>query len=307
MKPTPDWLTIDDEVAAALRDGRAVVALESTVITHGLPRPVNFELACEMESIVRQGGAVPATVAVTEGRVRLGLERNELERLALSATPLKASRRELAATIALAADGGTTVAATAFVAQQAGVQVFATGGIGGVHRGDSGDVSADLPALAMTPIGVVCSGAKAILDLPKTLEWLETGGVPVLGWKTDELPAFVSRSSGLKVPLRVDEIETTAAVTRAHWALGLQSAVLLTVPCPAEAAVPDDLMQDALRTAERRAKQNDVSGGALTPFLLSAVSELTSGASLRANLALLKNNAQVAAEWAVALASARGA
>jgi pseudouridine-5'-phosphate glycosidase len=303
MIPTPDWLTIDDEVAEALRDGRAVVALESTVITHGLPRPVNFELACEMEAIVRQGGAVPATVAVTEGLVRLGLKRAELERLALSAAPMKVSRRELAVAIAQTADGGTTVAATAFVAQKAGIQVFATGGIGGVHRGDSGDISADLPALAETPIGVVCSGAKAILNLPKTLEWLETGGVPVLGWKTDELPAFVSRSSGLKVPLRVDEIETAAAVARAHWAVGLQSAVLLTVPCPDESAVPDDLMEDALQTAERGAKADDISGGALTPYLLSAVSELTSGASLRANLALLRNNAHLAAEWAAALST----
>jgi len=303
MKETSEWLTIDDEVAEALRDGQAVVALESTVITHGLPRPVNFELACEMETIVRQGGAVPATVAVTEGRVRLGLKRAELERLALSAEPMKVSRRELAVTIAQAADGGTTVAATAYVAQQAGVQVFATGGIGGVHRGESGDVSADLPALAETPIGVVCSGAKAILDLPKTLEWLETGGVPVLGWKTDQLPAFVSRSSGLRVPLRVDEIETAAAVAQAHWAVGLQSAVLLTVPCPAEAAVPDKLMEDALQTAERRAKADNISGGALTPYLLSAVNELTSGASLEANLALLRNNARLAAAWAAALST----
>jgi len=301
MKPTPEWLTVDVEVAAALSDGLAVVALESTVITHGLPRPVNYELACEMEAIVRRDGAVPATVAVTEGRVRLGLKRTELERLALSAAPLKVSRRELAVAIALAADGGTTVAATAFVAQQAGVRVFATGGIGGVHRGDSGDVSADLPALAETPIGVVCSGAKAILDLPKTLEWLETGGVPVLGWKTDELPAFVSRSSGLKVPLRVEKIETAADVAKAHWGLGLKSAVLLTAPCPAEAAVPDGVMQSALETAETRARTEGVSGGALTPFLLTAVSELTSGASLQANLALLRNNARLAAEWAIAL------
>ncbi len=214
---------------------------------------------------------------------------------------MKLSRRELGIAIARRADGGTTVAATAFVAQQAGVQVFATGGIGGVHRGQSGDVSADLPALAETPIGVVCAGAKAILDLPRTLEWLETGGVPVLGWRTDELPAFVSRSSGLKVPQRVDEIEDAAAVAHAHWALGLRSAVLLTAPCPAEAAVPDDVMEDALRTAEGRAEVEGIAGAALTPYLLSVVSELTSGASLQANLALLHNNARLAAEWAAAL------
>ncbi len=305
MQPAFEWLIIDDEVAAAVDGGQPVVALESTVITHGLPRPVNFELACELESIVRRGGAVPATVAVIRGRVRLGLPRAELERLALSASPMKLSRRELAAAIARGSDGGTTVAATAFIARRAGVRVFATGGIGGVHRGQSGDVSADLPALADTPIGVVCAGAKAILDLPRTLEWLETGGVPVLGWKTDEFPAFVSRSSGLPVPVRVDDIETAAAIARAHWALGLRSAVLLTAPCPEESALPYDVMRDALLTAESQAQAEGVSGGSLTPFLLSAVSELTSGASLRANLALLRNNARLAAAWAAAMIPAR--
>ncbi len=248
---------------------------------------------------------MPATVAVIRGRVRLGLPRAELERLALSASPMKLSRRELAAAIARGSDGGTTVAATAFIARRAGVRVFATGGIGGVHRGQSGDVSADLPALADTPIGVVCAGAKAILDLPRTLEWLETGGVPVLGWKTDEFPAFVSRSSGLPVPVRVDDIETAAAIARAHWALGLRSAVLLTAPCPEESALPYDVMRDALLTAESQAQAEGVSGGSLTPFLLSAVSELTSGASLRANLALLRNNARLAAAWAAAMIPAR--
>jgi pseudouridine-5'-phosphate glycosidase len=305
MTPMPEWLTVDPEVASALHEGRPVVALESTVITHGLPRPDNYTLACDLESIVRQGGAVPATAAAIGGTVRLGLKRDELEYLALRATAMKLSRRELAQAVVLEADGGTTVAATAYIAQTAGVRVFATGGIGGVHRGDTGDVSADLPALAETPIGIVCAGAKAILDLPKTLEWLETAGVPVLGWATDEFPAFVSRSSGLKVPRRVDDIGTAAAIARTHWAIGLPSAVLLTVPCPAESAIPADEMLVALEAAEARAQSEGVAGSALTPFLLSAVSELTGGASLKANLDLLHNNARLAAAWAVALSAGR--
>jgi pseudouridine-5'-phosphate glycosidase len=301
MPSFPDWLSIHEEVESALRADQPVVALESTVITHGLPRPTNFELACDMESEVRQQGAVPATVAVLRGKIHLGLERTELERLALSATPMKASRRELGTAMARGADGGTTVAATAFVAHAGGVRVFATGGIGGVHRGPSGDVSADLPALSQTPIGVVCAGAKAILDLPKTLEWLETGGVPVLGWKTDELPAFVSRSSGLRVPQRVDDMQSAAAIANAHWALGLPSAVLLTAPCPADSAISEDRMEDALRKAEQSAQEQGIIGSELTPFLLSTVGELTAGASLEANLALLRNNARLAAMWAAAL------
>lgn len=279
------------------------MALESTVITHGLPQPINLELAKEMEAIVREGGAIPATVAVTAGKVRLGLSADELQHLARSPEPMKLSRRELAVAVSQGLDGGTTVAASAYVAQRAGVQVFATGGIGGVHRGTSGDVSADLPALAETPIGVVCAGAKAILDLPKTLEWLETGGVPVLGWKTNELPAFVTQSSGLRLPVRVDDIEAAADIARAHWALGLRSAVLLTAPCPADAAIPDDVMDSALRAAESQADADGITGAALTPYLLSAVSELTAGASLKANLALLHNNARLAAAWASALSA----
>jgi pseudouridine-5'-phosphate glycosidase len=302
MPDYPEWLSVNEEVANALGKGRPVVALESTVITHGLPRPVNLDLARDLEAIIRWAGAVPATVAVTAGRIRLGLEASELEHLALHASPVKVSRRELGIAVSGGLDGGTTVAATAFVAHVAGARVFATGGIGGVHRGDSGDVSADLPALAETPIGVVCAGAKAILDLPKTLEWLETGGVPVLGWQTDDFPAFVSHSSGLRVPQRVDKMETAAAIARSHWAVGMRSAVLLTVPCPAEAALPDGEMERALHGAEAQATDAGISGGALTPFLLSALNQLTAGASLQANLALLRNNARLAAEWAIALA-----
>lgn len=299
---TSDGLVIHPEVAQALAAGQPVVALESTVITHGLPRPVNFELACELEALVREAGAVPATVAVLKGRACIGVDRPELERLALRSTPRKLSRRELGIAAVDGEDGGTTVAATAHLAHWAGIRVFATGGIGGVHRGAGGDVSADLPALAEIPILVVCAGAKVILDLPRTLEWLETAGVPILGWETDEFPAFVCASSGLKLTQRVDSLERAASIAIAHWQTGLRSAVLLAAPCPADAALPLEQVQAVLAEAERGAESEGLTGGAVTPYLVARLNELTAGASLQANLALLRHNARLAAGLAGALA-----
>jgi pseudouridine-5'-phosphate glycosidase len=277
------------------------VALESTVITHGLPQPINLELARRMEAEIRGLGATPATVAVLDGRVRLGLTRDELERLALSSHSRKISRRDLGVAAARGESGGTTVAGTLYVAAAGGVRVFATGGIGGVHPGDTGDVSADLSELARTPIAVVCAGAKAILDLPRTLEWLETAGVPVIGWNTDEFPAFVTRSSGLPLTARVDTADEAVSLLHVHWDMGLLSSVLFCVPCPEEAAVPADTFASALRQAESQAEAKGITGQALTPFLLGLLADITDGQTLRANLALLRNNARVAAEIALAL------
>jgi pseudouridine-5'-phosphate glycosidase len=299
---TPAWLHVHPEVAAALASGRPVVALESTVITHGLPEPVNLELARRLESEVRAAGAVPATVAVIDGRVCLGVTTDELERLALSRSLWKVSRRDLGAAMAQRATGGTTVAATMIAAHAGGVTVFATGGIGGVHRGTSSDVSADLPELARTPVVVVCAGAKAILDLPRTLEWLETAGVPVLGWGTDEFPAFFTRSSGLPVSARVGDAAAAAALIRTQWGMGLRSGVLVCVPCPEEVAIPADVVEPVLRAALQQAEAEGVRGKQVTPFLLSRLADLTGGTTLRANLALLRNNARVAADLARAFA-----
>ncbi len=298
-----DWLDISPHVRHALGAGAPVVALETTVLTHGLPRPVNLESAVALEEEVQRAGGVPATIGVVRGAVRVGLSRVELEHLATSSNVVKVSRRELGLARALGLDGGTTVAATMVAAHAAGIRVFATGGIGGVHRGPSGDVSADLPELARTPLAVVCSGAKAILDLPRTLEWLETAGVPLLGWQTDEFPAFFSTGSGLPVCARVDDASSAAAVIRAHWSAGLDSAVVIAVPCPAAEAVPQRLVEAALADALDRAERAGIRGKEVTPFLLTHLAQTTEGATLRANLALLRRNARVAAEIACALSA----
>jgi pseudouridine-5'-phosphate glycosidase len=297
----PAWIRAAPAVQADLRAGKAVVALESTVITHGLPRPMNLELARQMESQVTAGGARPATVAVLDGQVRLGLTPEELERLALDTSTRKLSRRDLGAARAKGESGGTTVSATMFVAHAAGVRIFATGGIGGVHRGASGDVSEDLTELSQTPVAVVCSGAKAILDLPRTLEWLETAGVPVIGWRTDEFPAFFSRESGLSVSTRGDTPAEVAGILRSHWELGAESGTLVCVPCPEDEAVPRSRVEAAVTQAMAIADSVGVAGKDLTPFLLARVAELSGDATLRANLALLRQNARVAAEIALAL------
>lgn len=295
-------LAVSPRVAAALDAGLPVVALETALVTHGLPRPQNYQVARRMESLVEEGGAVPATVAVLAGTPRIGLSEADLRHLAEADGAAKASLRDLPALALWRRDGGTTVAATAWLAARAGIRVFATGGIGGVHRGAPWDVSADLPVLASTPIVVVCSGAKSILDLPRTWEWLETYGVPVVGYGTDELPAFYCRTSGLPVAMRADAPGEVAELARRQWGMGLEKAVLVGVPVPEEAAIPEAQMEAALSQALADAEASGIWGKALTPFLLARLAKLTGGASLQANEALLLHNAQVAAQIARHLA-----
>ena len=294
-------LEMSSPVRAALEQHRPIVALESTLITHGLPRPVNLEVARQLEAVVRDNGAAPATIAILDGQIHAGLEPHELERLANLDDVRKVSRRDLPIVTALRGNGATTVAATMWVAAQAGIKVFATGGIGGVHRGQPFDVSADLPELAQTPVVVVCAGAKAILDLPLTLEWLETHGVPVLGFGTDTFPAFYSRSSGLPVDARCDTAGQAAAIIRAKFELGLEGGILIGVPVPEEYAVANEDIEPAIQQALKMAEAQHIRGKATTPFLLKHVSELTGGESQKANIALLENNACVAAQIARAL------
>ncbi len=294
-------LSITAEIEDALESGRPVVALESTVIAHGLPRPHNLESAHKLEALLRADGVVPATVAILDGQVRVGISSEELERLANTDDVLKVSRRDLPVVVARGLTGATTVAATMMAAHWAEIKVFATGGIGGVHRGGTGDISADLPELARTPVVVVCAGAKAILDLAATLEWLETHGVPVIGYETDELPAFYARRSGLRLEVRADSPAEVAALVRAQQLLNITSGLLVTVPPPAAAALPEDQLEESIASALKAAAAANVVGKALTPFLLAHISEYTGGASLRANLALLDNNAHIAAQIAVAL------
>jgi pseudouridine-5'-phosphate glycosidase len=286
-----------------------MVALESTVISHGLPWPDNLHLAQRMEAAVREAGATPATIAILQGEVKVGLTPAELEHLARASGVWKISRRDFPAAVAQKRDGATTVAGTLIAAAWAGIRVFATGGIGGVHRQVSLpgepppplDVSADLPELARTPLAVVCAGAKAILDLPATLEWLETHGVPVVGYGTDEFPAFYSRESGLKLEARVDTPAQAATLLKTMWDLDFTGGALVCVPCPPDAARPASEMEAAIAQALRDAAAEGVRGKAVTPFLLRRVNDLTAGHSLAANLALLENNARVAGEIAVAL------
>jgi pseudouridylate synthase len=300
--PSAPHLLLHPAVRAALDDNRPVVALESTVISHGLPWPENLEVARGMEAAVRDGGAMPATIAVLGGRIHVGLDDADLERLARSPDIGKVSRRDFPVILAQGGDGATTVAGTMIAAHQAGIRVMATGGIGGVHRGDRTDVSADLPELARTPVLVVASGAKAILDLPATLEWLETWGVPVVGYRTDELPAFYSRESGLRLEARADSPAEAAAIARTLWDRGFTSGMLLCVPCPEEAALPAAEVEDAIAQAVCEAGEQGIRGKAVTPFLLARVAALTGGRAKAANLALLRNNARVAAAVAAALA-----
>ena len=290
------------EVAAAVAAGRPVVALETTLVTHGLPQPEGVRVAAALEDAVRAHGAIPATIGILDGTVRVGITRPELERLAAAAHPVKVNLGNFAAEVAAGGCGSTTVAATMFAAWQTGIRVFATGGIGGVHRGvgDTGDVSADLTALARYPVAVVCAGAKAILDLPRTVEMLEMLGVPVLGMGTAEFPAFYRRESGLRVDRRCDTVADVARVVRTHIHLGFTSGLVVANPVPEADALPKDVHDSALGTALLEAA--DVSGRDVTPYLLDRMRALTGGASVKANEALLLNNARVAADLAVALA-----
>jgi pseudouridine-5'-phosphate glycosidase len=296
-------ITLSGDVAEALRLHKPIVALESTIITHGMPYPQNLAMARQVEADCRAHQAVPATIAVLDGEILVGTTPAQLDALAHAPSPLKLSRADLGFAVAMGRTGGTTVSATMICAALAGIAVFATGGIGGVHRGGetSLDISADLEELARTPVTVVCAGAKAILDLPRTLEYLETRGVPVVGFGTDHLPAFWSRQSPWRVPLRVDRPEEIAALMAARQALGLGGGVLVTNPIPAADEIPYETMAALVDQALEEARLQRIEGKAVTPFLLSRLLALSGGASLTANIALVRDNVRVAAEIACAL------
>jgi len=292
-------MNFNEEVAGALEDKKPIVALESTVIAHGLPFPNNLETAKNLEKIVRENGAIPATIAVFDGEFCIGLNDKRLEQLATDKTIRKISRRDLPVAVAKKLNCATTVSTTAFVARRGGIKIFATGGIGGVHRGFSADISADLPELANTPIIVVCSGAKIVLDLPATREWLETNGVCVLGFGCDEMPAFYSRKSNLPVDERVETAEEIARIARARDELNLQSAILLTVPVPAQFEIERVELEKVLEESLRLADEKKIKGKEITPFLLARMSEKSAGKTLASNIALLENNARIAAQVAL--------
>ena len=298
------YLDIAPEVKKALEEGRPVVALESTIISHGMPYPRNVETALMVEQMVRDNGAVPATIAIIGGRLKAGLSAEEIEYLGKSGRGVtKASRRDLPALVARGADGATTVTTTMIIAHMAGIQIFATGGIGGVHRGaeTTMDISADLQELAQTPVMVVCAGAKSILDLGLTLEYLETHGVPVIGYGTEELPAFYTRKSGFGVDYRVDSEAELAAMFRAQRELEYKGGMLVTNPIPEEYAMDKAVIDAAIEQALRESVEQGIKGKETTPFLLARVSELTGGDSLDSNIQLVFNNAKVAALTAVEL------
>jgi pseudouridylate synthase len=294
-------INFNEEIAGALHFERPIVALESTVISHGLPHPRNLDTAQRLEQIVREGGAIPATIAMFDGEIFAGLNHEQLEFLATDDNIRKLSRRDLAIAAAQKQNGATTVATTTLIAHQAGINVFATGGIGGVHRGFSADVSADLAELGRTPIIVVCSGAKAILDLPATREWLETFGVAVLGWHCDKMPAFYSAASDLDVDERVESANDVSRIADARKELGLNSAILVTVPIPKEYEIESAEVESLIAAALSAADTNGISGKRLTPFLLNELSQKSGGKTLAANVALLENNARIAAEIAKSL------
>jgi pseudouridine-5'-phosphate glycosidase len=289
---------VSSEIQSALAAKQPIVALESTVIAHGLPRPQNLETARRLEQIIRDEGSLPATIALLEGKLTVGLGDEQIHFVAENEEIKKVGIRDLPVAITQKWNGATTVASTSWIAHRAGIKVFATGGIGGVHRGPLPDVSGDLPALAATPIVVVCSGAKIVLDLPATREWLETYGITVIGYQCDEMPAFYSRRSGLPLDARVDTPEEIAEIVRAQQALGIESALLVTVPVPEEFEVPAANLESALNAALKEAASEHVSGRELTPFLLSRMAQTSEGVTLRANIALLENNARVAAQIA---------
>ena len=298
------YLDVAPEVQEALKAGKPVVALESTIISHGMPYPQNVETALNVEKIIRDGGAVPATIAIIGGRLKAGLTPEEIDYLGKTGAGVtKASRRDLPILVAEGRDGATTVTTTMMIAAMAGISVFATGGIGGVHRGaeTTMDISADLEELAQTPVMVVCAGAKAILDLGLTLEYLETKGVPVLGYGTDELPAFYTRESGLGVDARVDTPEDLAAIFQAQRDLGLKTGMLVTNPIPQQYAMDKAVIDKAIDQALAESHEQGIHGKETTPFLLARVAELTGGDSLESNIQLVLNNARVAAKTAVAL------
>ena len=298
------YLEIHAEVAQAIKEGKAVVALESTIISHGMPYPRNVETALNVEKIIRENGAVPATIAILGGKLKVGLTEEEIEYLGKAPNVIKTSRRDIPFIVAQKSDGATTVASTMILAALAGIKIFATGGIGGVHRGaaESFDISADLQELAHTNVAVVCAGAKSILDIGLTLEYLETNGVPVVGFQTDELPAFYTRKSGFGVDYRVDTEKELALALKAKWDLGLNGGLVIANPIPVAFEMDYDAITSAINTAVAEAEKAGIKGKESTPFLLAKVKELTGGDSLDSNIELVYNNAKVAAKLAVEFA-----
>ncbi|MBT2685237.1 pseudouridine-5'-phosphate glycosidase [Bacillus sp. ISL-37] len=301
------WLEYSQEVTEAKKAGKPVVALESTIISHGMPYPQNVHTAREVEQIIRENGAVPATIAILDGKIKIGLSDEELEYLAQSRDVEKASRRDLPYLLSTKKNGATTVAATMICAELAKIEVFVTGGIGGVHREAEStmDISADLQELAKTNVAVVCAGAKSILDLGLTLEYLETQGVPVLGFGTDSLPAFYTRTSPYNVNFRLDTHEAVAEMIKTKWELGLDGGVVVANPIPEEDALEESFIANVIEKALGEAREKQIAGKQVTPFLLGKVKELTDGKSLVANIALVKNNARVGAKIAASLAKQR--
>ncbi|ABY91576.1 pseudouridine-5'-phosphate glycosidase [Thermoanaerobacter sp. X514] len=297
------FIDLSKEVKEAMEERKPVVALESTIISHGMPYPENIETAKTLENIVREHGAIPATIAIINGRIKIGLSEEELEFMGTSKEILKASRRDLPVVLAKGLSAATTVSATMICANLAGIKVFVTGGIGGVHRGaeQTFDISADLQELANTDVAVVCAGAKAILDLPRTLEYLETFGVPVVGFKTSEFPAFYTRESGLKVDYKVDDEIEAAKIIKTKWDLGLKGGVLIANPIPKEYALDKTYIDKAIEDALYEAEKRNIKGKEITPFLLDKIKDLTQGKSLKANIELVKNNAHVGAKIAIEL------
>ncbi|MFA6987880.1 MAG: pseudouridine-5'-phosphate glycosidase [Acholeplasmataceae bacterium] len=302
---TSNYLSYSKEVQKAMTDSQPIVALESTIITHGMPYPQNLEMAKKVEQIIRDNGAVPATIAVIDGKIKIGLEAKELELLAKSPEAIKVSRRDFAYVLASKKVGATTVAGTMIAAKLAGIKFFVTGGIGGVHRGfnEDMDVSADLDELAKTSICVICAGAKAILDLPRTLEYLETKGVPVIGYKTDYLPAFYTAKSAYKLALRLDNPDTIAKLVHAQAKLGLEAGVLVTNPIPVEHELDGAYMDTIINAAVKEAHDKHIKGKDVTPFLLANIVEKTGGKSLEANIELVYNNAKLGAQIASAFSN----
>ncbi len=298
-----DLLLFAPEVSDALNSGKPVVALESTIISHGMPYPRNVSTALEVEAVVRENGAIPATTALMDGQFCVGLSSDQIEKLGSSDGVKKVSLRDIGVALSKETLGATTVATTMFIAEKAGIQIFATGGLGGVHRGDSGDVSADLTALGTIPVTVVSAGVKAILDLPRTLEFLETLGVPVLGYETDVFPEFWIRGSNLPISARVDDPLAAAAAISTHWSSGMKSGVVLAAPVPVEDEADPEVINAAINEGLAAAAAQGVTGSGTTPFLLAHIVDSTGGASLETNIALVKNNAAVAAKVAVELAS----
>ena len=301
MNNFTDYLDINREVLDGLRYYKPVVALESTIISHGMPYPDNIETALSLEKIIRENGAIPATMGIIKGRIKIGLDREEMEFLAKAKDIIKTSRRDIPFVVGMGLSGGTTVAATMILSQYAGIRVFATGGIGGVHRNaeKSFDISADLTELSNTNVAVICAGIKAILDIGLTLERLETFGVPVIGYRTDDFPAFYTRSSGFKVPMRAGSPRECAKIMKTKWDLNLDGGIVVANPIPKQYEAQKDNIDKAIELALFEADKNGISGKAVTPYLLGKVKEITAGESLAANIALVRNNALLAAQIAV--------